>query len=92
MARPAKRTRVDHQATADRLRAHPRTWMEVGEYQSTISGDGIVRGIRTGVQRHIGRAPSPYAPAGSFEARMELTEFGVRVFARYVGTTRKDGA
>lgn len=90
MTRPTKRPRVNHQETADRLKANPHTWLIVGEYRSTISADGICRYIRTGAQRHSHRTPSPYQPAGAYEARMELTEFGVRVDARYVGTPRKD--
>ncbi|MDL5205075.1 hypothetical protein [Streptomyces sp. ALI-76-A] len=81
----SKRPRVDHVATAARLRAHPHMWLIVGEYRSTVSAEGIARDIRSAFQRHVGRGRSPYRPAGAFESRMELTEYGVQVTARYVG-------
>lgn len=92
MSRPARRSNVNHRETASQLRAQPNTWLPVGEYRTTNSAAGICRDIRTGIQRHIERGPSPYSPGGAFEARTELTEFGVRIYARYVGTTRKDGS
>jgi len=80
-----KRPHVDHPATAARLRTCAGVWQAVGEYRSTSSSEGIVRYIRSGRQRQSHRSPSPYAPAGAFEARSSLTEFGVLVEARYVG-------
>lgn|GEM_PF-3457345 len=83
-ARP-KQPRVDHVATAAHLRAHPGEWLPVGEYRSAISADSTAREIRTGFERRPGRPPSPYLPRGAFEARMDKTEFGVQITARYVG-------
>lgn len=81
----SKRPHVDHAATAARLRAQPGVWLPVGEYGSSASADSIARAIRSGYERRPGRADSPYAPCGTFEARLELTEFGARITARYVG-------
>jgi len=81
----SKRRHVDHAATAARLRAQPGEWLPVGEYRSSASADSIAREIRSGYERRPGRPVSPYAPRGSFEARMDLTEFGVQITARYVG-------
>lgn len=92
MSRPFKRPQVDHHETAARLKDQPNTWLPVGEYRSTCSADGICRDIRTGVQRHSHRRPSPYNPPGAFEARTELTEFGVRIYARYIGTNTRGNA
>jgi hypothetical protein len=84
VSRPARRDRVDHTATADRLKAHPGMWMPVGTYPSSHSADGTINNIATGSLRG-GRGPSKYQPAGAFEARVELTENGFRVVARYTG-------
>lgn len=92
MTRPAKRTRVNHHETANQLKAQPNTWQPVGEYRTTLSADGICRDIRTGIQRHTRRGPSPYTPGGAFEARTELTEFGVLIYARYIGTNTRGNA
>lgn len=84
----AKRPRVDHHATATRLRAQPGVWLPVGEYRSSSSADSTFRYIRAAFQHSAHRRPSPYAPAGSFEARMNLTQDGVQVTARYIGDTK----
>lgn len=80
-----KRPRVNHVATAARLRANPGVWLPVGEYRSAVSADSTARQIRNGYDHHPGRPPSPYVPSGAFESRMEQTEFGVQITARYVG-------
>lgn len=85
MSRPVKRRYVDHTKAAARLRAHPRMWLPVGEYRARTTADGIARAIRNGVPLSRTAGSSPYAPAGSFDARMDLTEFGVQVIARYIG-------
>jgi hypothetical protein len=79
------RKQIDHFAVADACRANPGVWQPVGEYNSSQSAEGAIDYIsnayvKTSTQR------SAYTPAGSFEARHELTEFGARVEARYVGT------
>lgn len=81
----SKRPRVDHVAMAARLRANPGVWLPVGEYRSVVSADSTAREIRNGYERRPGRPPSPYAPRGAFECRMDKTEFGVQLTARYVG-------
>lgn len=88
MTRPSKRPRTDHKQTAQALRRRPGVWHVVGEYRSNVSADGIAREIRNGYSRRSD-SQNPYAPGGSFEARLALTEFGTNVIARYIGT-RKD--
>lgn len=82
--------RVDHSAAAALCRATPGQWQPVGEYNSTQSAYGTADDIRKASVRHPGQQ-SAYKPAGSFEARHALTEFGARVEARYVGV-RTDAA
>jgi len=79
MSRLAKRRNVNHTDVAATLRANPQKWHEIGEYRATTSADDTARRIRLAE-----RAPM-YEPAGSFEARVALTEFGAIVAARYVG-------
>ena len=69
--------RVSHAAVAAELRLTPGVWGLVGDYSST-SAPGMASHVQTAFL-------SAYAPAGSFEARTELTEDGIRVEARYVG-------
>ena len=78
--------RVDHFAVAEQCRAHPGEWLPVGEYNSTQSAKGLIHGIHGAHVRNT-NLRSAYSPAGSFEARQELTEFGARVEARYVGVS-----
>lgn len=88
MSRLAKRPSVDHAATAARLRATPGQWDAVGDYRSSQTAEHMAHTIRTAYTRGY---PSPYAPAGSFQAYTRLTEDGCRLFACYVGE-RKGGA
>lgn len=76
--------RVDHFAVAAVCRAKPGQWQEVGEYNSSQSADGAIHYIRTASVKSPAQA-SAYTPAGAFETRRTLTEFGARVEARYVG-------
>lgn len=78
----------DHVMVASLCRANPGQWQEVGEYGSSESAGAAVRAIR-GAFRRSGR-PSAYEPAGAFEARRELTDFGARVEARYIGLPIRD--
>ncbi|WP_020135125.1 hypothetical protein [Streptomyces sp. 351MFTsu5.1] len=80
-----RRNHINHFTVAAACRANPGVWQPVGEYNSSQSAEGAVDYIssayvKTSTQR------SAYTPAGSFEARYELTEFGARVEARFVGT------
>lgn len=84
MSRRAKRPTVNHAATAAALRARPGTWLRVGEYGSSQSAESTANVIRTAFVKKD-RSLSPYAPAGSFQARTRLTEFGSAVWACYVG-------
>ena len=82
MSRLARRTLVNHSQTAASLRSQPGHWLPVGEYRSCIGADGIARMIRAASDNQSGVC---YAPAGSFEARTELTDTGTQVIARYIG-------
>lgn len=77
---------VNHFAVAALCRANPGQWQDVGEYNSTDSARRSAEGIRTAFVKGPGRR-SAYTPAGAFEARHELTEYGARVEARYVPRT-----
>ncbi|NUU22916.1 MAG: hypothetical protein HOV68_15605 [Streptomycetaceae bacterium] len=76
--------RVNHFAVAAACRANPGEWQPVGEYNSTQSAYGAMGHINRAVVTTTSQR-SAYSPAGSFEARQVLTEFGARVEARYVG-------
>lgn len=80
-----RRDRVDHFAVAAACRANPGVWQLVGEYNSTQSAYGAMGHIEKALIKARGQR-SAYTPAGSFEARQELTEFGALVEARFVGT------
>ena len=84
MSRPPKRPRADHKQTAQALRRRPGVWLIVGEYRSNVSAENTARDIRNGYSRYPG-LQNPYAPRGSFEARLVQTEFGTNVIARYIG-------
>jgi len=83
VSRLARRARVDHAKAAAELRAKPGVWLPVGEYAAGTTACGISRLIRTAPAKSI--SARAYAPAGSFEARTELTDTGTLVLARYVG-------
>lgn len=80
-----RRGRVDHFAVAAACRANPGEWQLVGEYNSTQSAYGAMGHISRAVITTTSQQ-SAYSPAGSFEARQELTEFGAHVEARFVGS------
>ncbi|WP_405673132.1 hypothetical protein [Streptomyces sp. NBC_01530] len=81
-----RRNRVDHFAVAAACRANPGVWQSVGEYNSTQSAEGACDYIRSAYVKTSAQR-SAYSPAGSFETRHALTEFGARVEARYVGVS-----
>ncbi len=83
MSRLAKRTPIDHDQAAARLRSRPGLWMPVGEYRSSQSAEHMAWAVRTAYPWT--RIVSAYEPAGAFEARVRLTEFGCELVARYVG-------
>jgi hypothetical protein len=82
MSRLASRPKVNHAEAAAKLRAKPGKWLLIGEYGSSQSAEGFAHCVRTA---YVKRGPSPYAPAGSFQARTRLTEFGAALWACYVG-------
>lgn len=73
---------VNHREAVARLRARPGEWLPVGEYRSQSSAKVAVKAIHTG-QWPDGN-PSAYTP-GQYATRIEMTELGHRVFARYIG-------
>lgn len=79
-----RRRKVDHFAVAAVCRANPGVWQPVGEYNSMQSADAGANYIRTAYTK-VPTQRSAYSPAGSFETRQTLTEYGARVEARYVG-------
>lgn len=84
-----KRPHIDHFAVAEACLALPEQWQPVGEYNSTQSARGVIGYIEQAGKSRSMQA-SAYTPAGAFEARFELTEFGARVEARYVGVSDDD--
>ncbi|WP_435279277.1 hypothetical protein [Streptomyces sp. 1222.5] len=90
MSRLVKRPRVNHHEVAARLRSHPRMWLPVGEYRSSQTADNMARRIRKGYALGESEYGTPYEPAGAYEARLELTEDGTRILARYIGTSRPE--
>lgn len=78
---------TDHFAVAALCRANPGEWQDVGEYNSMQAAARTVAAIETAyVHANRPNSGSAYSPAGTFEARSELTEFGARVETRYVGS------
>jgi hypothetical protein len=81
-----RRPNIDHKTVAANCRANPGMWQPVAEYNSSQSADGAAGYIRYATTKKTTHV-SPYAPAGAFEARRTLTEFGARVEARFVGSS-----
>lgn len=79
-----RRSNINHFEVADACRRTPGVWLPVGEYGSTQSANGVAWYIKAAKENRTVKR-SAYEPAGSFEARWTLTEFGARVEARYVG-------
>jgi hypothetical protein len=79
-----RRRKVDHFAVAAACRENPGVWQPVGEYNSSQSAEGAGDYIRKAYTKKLSQR-SAYSPAGSFESRHTLTEYGARVEARYVG-------
>lgn len=81
-----RRRKVNHSAVAAACRANPGVWQPVSEYNSSQSAEGAGDYIRTAYVK-VSTQRSAYSPAGSFESRHTLTEYGARVEARYVGVS-----
>lgn len=73
------RARTDHPHAAQQAREMPGRWVLAGTYGSRASAVSATLQVRTGE-----RVPS-YRPAGTFEARTELTQDGADLWVRYVG-------
>jgi hypothetical protein len=74
------RRNIVHRDVAEKLRRTPGEWAPVGDYASSQSAYGIANMIRSG-----GGTIIAYEPVGAFDARVEVVDDGVRVFACYVG-------
>ncbi|MFJ6730055.1 hypothetical protein ACIQPQ_34665 [Streptomyces sp. NPDC091281] len=84
MTRPAARERADHQHAAEQARALPGTWVLAGTYRSRASATAAARQVRT-AERAVA-----YRPAGSFDARTELTADGADLWVRHLDQTARD--
>lgn len=71
--------RADHLAIARALKERPGVWLPVTEYPSRSGALNAALSIRKADPLRV------YRPAGAFEARIEMTEDGTAVLARYVG-------
>jgi hypothetical protein len=54
-------------------------WLPVSEYRTNSGAMNAARSIRAANPLRV------YRPAGAFETRVEMTEDGTAVLARYVG-------
>ncbi|MFF9894917.1 hypothetical protein [Streptomyces longispororuber] len=84
MSRLPRRPYVDHAAVAARARQQAGEWQVVGEYRSRVPAEGAAHTTRTARPRRSGTT-SPYAPAGAYETKLQLTEYGCLVLVKYVG-------
>jgi hypothetical protein len=80
------RPRADHQHAADQARQMPGTWVLAGTYASRASAVSAALQVRTGERL------SAYRPAGTYEARTELTDDGADLWVRYIAATAKGEA
>jgi hypothetical protein len=75
-AKPKKPSK--YQPIADALRSRPGQWALIAAGRTTGSAGSFSHGMRHGV--------NPWAPAGSFEAKIVGPASGLaKVYARYVG-------
>lgn len=81
-----RHARINHFTVAASCRANPGEWLPVGEYNSTQSAEGAGDYIRNAYVK-TSTQTSAWVPAGAFETRHELTEYGARLEARYVGVS-----
>lgn len=70
---------ADHKLAAQQARELPGQWVLAATYNSSSSAKSAARTIRSG-----DRLLRFYLPAGTFEARTELTQDGADLFVRYV--------
>lgn len=84
MSHPKARARPDHQHAADQARQMPGQWVLAGTYGGRASAQSAALQVRTG-----NRAPT-YLPAGSFEARTEVTQEGADLWVRYLDQAARD--
>ncbi|MFJ1653454.1 hypothetical protein ACIOC2_19105 [Streptomyces sp. NPDC088337] len=85
MSRLKHRPRADHQHAAQQARQMPGQWVLAGTYGSRASAVSASLQVRTGE-----KIPA-YRPAGTFEARTELTQDGADLWVRYLPTEKIGG-
>lgn len=76
--RAKTRPLVNHLAAADGLREMPGLWLPVGQYASAYSAEDMARQVKTG-------RLMAYAPAGSFDARVEYVDGEATLVVAYLG-------
>ena len=81
MSGHVKVARADHQVAARQARELPGEWVLAATYGSLASAAATARHVKTGE-----RIPA-YRPAGTFEARTELTQDDVDLYVRYIEPT-----
>jgi len=78
MSRPKARPMADHRHAADQARQMPGQWVLAATYGSRASAVHAALHVRTG-----DRLPA-CQPAGTYEARTEVTQDGADLWVRYV--------
>ncbi|MFI1767470.1 hypothetical protein ACH41H_36225 [Streptomyces sp. NPDC020800] len=73
---------TDHQEAARQARQMPGTWVLAGLYGSRASAVSASLQVRTGE-----RIPA-YLPAGSFQARTEVTQDGGDLYIRFIDSAK----
>ncbi|MDR3083425.1 MAG: hypothetical protein LBV60_21325 [Streptomyces sp.] len=71
--------RTGHLNVARAMKEQPGVWLPVSEYSSRSAALNAALSIRKADPLRV------YRPAGAFETRTEMTEYGTAVLARYVG-------
>lgn len=78
MTRPGNQPPATHREVANRARREPGVWVRVNAYRThpyAVNAAGQIRAA--------GKHMTAYAPAGSFETRIEDTELETEVYVRY---------
>lgn len=79
---------VNHHEISRRLRAQPQEWGPVSEYRARYTANSVSRAIVTA--GHEARTLPMYKPPGAYETRIEMTEDGWLLEARYVGDVPRE--
>ena len=76
---------INHQAAAEGLKVIPGLWLPVGSYLSRTSAQDMARQVKAARR-------SAYAPAGSFDARVEYLNGEPTLYACYLGEPIEEAA